>query len=109
MGFPGGSVVKVYACNAGDLGLIPELGRSPGRGYGNPLQLSCLENLHGQRSLVGYSLWGRKEPNMTEHLRQQSVYTSILICQFIPPLPYPLVTTILKIFNYTLYSYGDSR
>ena len=35
---------KASACNAGDLGLIPGLGRSPGEGYGNPLQYSCLEN-----------------------------------------------------------------
>ena len=43
-GFPGGSEVKVSACNAGDLGLIPGLGRSPGEGNGNPLQDSCLDN-----------------------------------------------------------------
>jgi len=41
---PGGSEVKVSACNAGDLGSIPGLGRSPGEGNGNPLQYSCLEN-----------------------------------------------------------------
>ena len=47
-GFPGGSEVKVSACNAGDLGSIPGLGRSPGEGNGNPLQYSCLENpMHG--------------------------------------------------------------
>jgi len=44
MGFPGGSVSKEYACSAGDLGLIPGSGRSPGEGNGNPLQCSCLEN-----------------------------------------------------------------
>ena len=44
MGFPGGSEVKVSACNAGDLGLIPGSGRAPGEGNGNPLQYSCLEN-----------------------------------------------------------------
>ena len=44
MGFPGGSDDKESACSAGDLGLIPGLGRSHGRGYGNPLQYSCLEN-----------------------------------------------------------------
>ena len=43
-GFPGGSEVKASACNAGDLGSIPESGRSPGEGNGNPLQYSCLEN-----------------------------------------------------------------
>ena len=42
--FPHGSVGKESACNAGDLGLIPGLGRSPGEGNGNPLQYSCLEN-----------------------------------------------------------------
>ena len=41
-------------------------GRSPGGGHGNPLQCSCLENPHGQRSLVGYSPWGDKELDMTE-------------------------------------------
>ena len=44
MGFPGGSIGKESACNAGDLGSIPGLGRSPGGGHGNPLQYSCLEN-----------------------------------------------------------------
>ena len=42
--FPHSSVGKASACNAGDLGLIPGLGRSPGEGNGNPLQCSCLEN-----------------------------------------------------------------
>ena len=42
--FPGGSDGKESACNAGDLGLIPGLGRSPGEGNGTPLQYSCLVN-----------------------------------------------------------------
>ena len=42
--FPGGSDSKASACNAGDQGSIPELGRPPGEGNGNPLQYSCLEN-----------------------------------------------------------------
>ena len=44
LGFPDGSDGKASACNAGDSGLIPGLGRSPGEGNGNPLQYSCLEN-----------------------------------------------------------------
>ena len=44
LGFPGGSSSKECACNARDWGLIPESGRSPGEGNGNPLQYSCLEN-----------------------------------------------------------------
>ena len=44
MGFPHGSDGKESAYNAGDLSLIPGLGRSPGGGHGNPFQYSCLEN-----------------------------------------------------------------
>ena len=44
MGFPGGSVIKNLPTNAGDVGTIPELGRSPGEGNGSPLQYSCLQN-----------------------------------------------------------------
>ena len=53
LGFPGGSVIKNLPANAGDAGLIPASGRSPGEGNGNPLQYSCLENPM-DRSLVGY-------------------------------------------------------
>ena len=66
MGFPGGSDSKESACSAGDLGSIPGLGRSPGEEHGNPLQYSCLENPHGQRSLAGCSPWGHKESDMPE-------------------------------------------
>ena len=52
----------------GNLGLIPGLGRPCGEGHGNPLQYSCLENPHGQRSLAGYSPWGCKESDMAEQL-----------------------------------------
>ena len=62
-------MVKNPSASVGDLrdmGSIPGLGRSPGEGNGNPLQYSCLENSHGQRSLEGYSLWGHKELDTTE-------------------------------------------
>ena len=52
--FPGSSDSKESACNAGDLGSIPGLGRFPGGGHSNPLHYSCLENPHGQRSQAGY-------------------------------------------------------
>ena len=67
VGFPGGSNCKESACNW-DLGSIPGSGRSPGEGNGKPLQYSCQESSHGQRSLVGYSPWGPKELDMTEWL-----------------------------------------
>ena len=53
-GFPGGSVVENPPDNAGDAGSIPESGRSPGGGNGNPLQYSCLENPM-DRKPAGYS------------------------------------------------------
>ena len=51
--------------------MIPGLGRSPGGGHGNLLQYFCLENPHGQKSLVGYSPWDRKEADITERLSTQ--------------------------------------
>ena len=60
MGFPGGSDGKKSICHAGDLGLIPGSGRSPGGGHGNPLQYFCLEKPHGQRNMEGYSPRGHK-------------------------------------------------
>ena len=66
--FLDGSAGKESACNVGDAGLIPGSGRFPGGAHGNPLQYSCLENPHGQRNLVGYSPWSRKELDMTEQL-----------------------------------------
>ena len=60
------------------MGLIPGLGRSPGVGNGNPLQYSCLENPHGDRSLADYSPWGCRESNMTEHTHTQLLYECIV-------------------------------
>ena len=68
MDFPGGSDGKESTCNAGDAGLIPGLGGSPGEEKGHALQYSCLENPHGWRRLVGYSLQDHKESDMTEQL-----------------------------------------
>ena len=59
MGFPGGSDGKESACDAGDLGSNPWLGRSPGEGW-QPTPVFLPGEFHGQRSLAGYSLWGHK-------------------------------------------------
>ena len=67
-GFPGGSEVKASACNAGDLGLIPGLGRFPWRRKWHPTPVFLPGESHGQRSLVGYSPRGRKESDTTEGL-----------------------------------------
>ena len=72
MDLPDGSDSEESTCNLEDLGSIPGLGRSPGGGHGNPLQCSCLENPHGQRSLAGYSPHGHKESDTTEDSAQQA-------------------------------------
>ena len=60
-----GSNGKESACNAGDLGSIPGLGRAPGEGNGYPLQYSYLENPM-DRGAWWATVWGRKESDMTE-------------------------------------------
>ena len=60
--FSGGSDGEESACNAGDLGLIPESGRSLEEGNGNPLQYSCLENS------MDRGAWDHKELDMIERL-----------------------------------------
>ena len=62
---PGGSDCKESACNAGDLDLIPGLRRSPGRREWLPTPVFLPGESYGQRSLVGYSPWGRKELRVT--------------------------------------------
>ena len=63
--FPGGSNGKESAYNAGDLGLIPESGRSPGERKWQPTSVFLPGESHEQRSLAGYSPWGRKGSGMT--------------------------------------------
>ena len=82
-GFPGGTVGKNLPTSAGDardMGLISGWERSTGEGNGNPPKYSCLGKSHGQRSLVGYSPWGCKESNMTEHTHTH-IHTYTIIVQ----------------------------
>ena len=71
-GFPDGSDGEESACNAGDLGLIPGLGRSPEEGKGYPLQYSVLENL------MDCIVHGIAESDMTERLSQSDSTSTYL-------------------------------
>ena len=75
LNWTGGSNIKESACNAGDLGSIPESGRSPGEGNGNPLQYSSMENYMDRKSLASYSPWGCIESDMTEQLTHTHTHT----------------------------------
>ena len=68
-----GSDGKETICNAGDLGPIPELGRSPGEGKATH-SVSLPGEFHGQRSLAGYSPWGRKGSDITEATEHERMH-----------------------------------
>ena len=76
--FLGGSDGKESAYNVGDPDSVPGWGRSPGKGNGNLIQYSCLENPHAQRSLAGYSSWGHKELDTTEQRGTAHVFIKII-------------------------------
>ena len=81
--FPGGSEVKASACSAGDLGSIPESGRCPGEGNGNPLQYSCLENpMEGgawQATVHGVAKSRTPLSNFTSHTSLQSTQVQTIV------------------------------
>ena len=68
MGFPGGSIGKESACSVGELCLIPGLGKMSWRRKWQPTPVFLPRESHGQRSLAGYSPWGRKKSDTTERL-----------------------------------------
>ena len=78
MSFPGDSYRKESACNAGDPGLIPGLGRFPGEGNGYPLQCSCLENSM-ERGAWQVTVHGVTESDMTERLTLSLFHLTIFI------------------------------
>ena len=73
-GFPAGSDSKEFACIAKDLGSISGSGRFPWRKKWQPTPVFLPGEFHGQRSLVGYSPWVRKELDMTEQLHFPLLY-----------------------------------
>ena len=101
IGLPQWLSSKESACNAGatgDAGSIPELGRSPGEGNDNPLQYSCLENSHGQRSLAGYCPQGLKDLDRTE--ATQYAHFSYMFLQSVIHI---LVNTFAFFHNFLQY------
>ena len=80
LGFLGDLVIKNLPANAGDTGLIPGSGRSPGEGHGNtPVFLPG--KCHGQRSLAGYSPWGSKRVGQDLLTKQQQhIYIVVIEC-----------------------------
>ena len=72
-GFSGGSDSKQSACDAGDQGLIPEWGRSPGEGNGLPNPVFLPGKFHGQRKQASYSPWGCKESDTNEQLTHKQM------------------------------------
>ena len=81
--FPGGSEVKASARNAGDPGLIPGLGRSPGGGHSSPLQYSCLENSMDRGAwrapvhAVPKSRTGLSDQDFNLHYRSTGLYSEM--------------------------------
>ena len=74
--FSGSSVIKNPPANAGNVGSIPGSRRSPGEGKWQPTAVFLPGKSHGQRSLMGYTPWSRKESDMTERL---STHTKSLL------------------------------
>ena len=87
-------MAKASTYNVGNLGLIPGSGRSPGGGHGNPLQYSYLENPCEQRSLVGYSPYGRTKSDATEATSHAYAY----ILPWAPP--FSLLDVKVRMDNY---------
>ena len=82
-GLPCRSNGKQSACNAGDLGLIPGLGRSSGKGNGRALQYSFLENPMDRGAWGGYSLLGHKQLDKTEGLTLSQTFTYHFVSNWI--------------------------
>ena len=101
-GFPGGSGDKESVYNAGDLGSIPGLGKSHGGGHGNPLQYSCLENPHGQRTLKGLPSMGSQRVGhdwVTKHTQLNKKLTRCFLRRL-----YHFVVSAVREFHFVFSS-----
>ena len=91
LGFPGGSDSKTSACNAGDWGSFSESERSPGRGHGNPLQYSCLENPMDREAWLatvhGMAKSQTRLSRQAQHRTAQCIYRLSLVAWTVENLP----------------------
>ena len=81
-GLPLGSVDKDSACNAGDTGSIPGLGRSPGGGHDNPLQYSCLENSMDREAWQAIVHRVTKSRTQLKQLSNTNIYVCVCVCVY---------------------------
>ena len=105
-------VVRNPPANAGDvrdMGPIPGLGRSPGEGYGHPLQYSCLEN--PKKSLMGYTVHGvtksqirLKQLGTHIHTHTQNIFTSVCTCVYVQVCVFPRRETFTQKRNTKAHS-----
>ena len=96
-GLPGGSDGKESTCKVGDLGSIPGLGRSLGKGNSwkrewPPTPVFLPGEVHGQRSLAGYSPWGLKELDMTERLSLRNHHWILSMCKVCAKFPREIIS-----------------
>ena len=91
MGFPGGSEVKASACNAGDLGSIPALGRSPGEGNGNPLRILAWRIPRREKSSELQSMGSQK----VRHDESNLAHTHSLFASLPQPEEVKITTVVL--------------
>ena len=83
LGFPHSSDSRESACNAGDPGSLPWVGKIPWRREWEPTPVFLPEESHGLKSLTGYSPWGHKESDMTEQLTHTHIHTHPFWCNAI--------------------------
>ena len=91
---------------AGDTGSTPGLERSPGEGKGYLLQYSCLEEFHGQRSLMSYNSWGHKVSDTTEQLTfTKPIMVGVHISLILLFLPY--FSNAYPLPQYSIFCFKD--
>ena len=100
LGFPGGSDGKESACNTGDLGSMPGLGRSPGKGDNSPLHYSCLENSmdRGAWQPIAHGVAKSWTQLNDSHFRMSNPISQFIHPPFSPPVTITLFSTSMTVF-----------